>query len=160
MDQCQFNGVLTLNRLIVRLQNWLVNVLRSLKEPLLTDKQIDLLENLVGGMGKAEVNLTKGLVRRLLKIEDHIVQDRLGWKRVSWWLCPGSWKMCWWLFWGNNGGEVLERNELGWWSHLPVMRLVIKILLWQTVVSMIWPTTSNQFTCWCWCFTTWSQRWW
>ena len=44
----------------------------------MTDKQIDLLENLVGGMGKAEVNLTKGLVRRLLKIEDHIVQDRLG----------------------------------------------------------------------------------
>ena len=78
MDQYQFTGVLTLNRLIVRLQNWLVNVLRSLKEPLLTDKQIDLLKNLVGGMGKAEVNLTKGLVRRFLKIENHIVQDRLG----------------------------------------------------------------------------------
>ena len=78
MEQFQFTGVLTLNRLIVRLQSWLVNVLRSLKEPLLTDKQIDLLENLVGGMGKAEVNLTKGLVRRFLKIENHIVQDRLG----------------------------------------------------------------------------------
>ena len=78
MDQCQFTGVLTLNRLIVRLQNWLVNVLRSLKEPLLTDRQIDLLENLIRGMGKAEVNLSKGLVRRLLKIENHIVQDRLG----------------------------------------------------------------------------------
>ena len=78
MDQCQFTGALTLNRLIVRLQNWLVNVLTSLKKPLLTDKQINLVENLVGGMGKAEVNLTKGLVRWLLKIEDHIVQDRLG----------------------------------------------------------------------------------
>ena len=78
MEQFQFTGVLTLNRLIVRLQSWLVNVLRSLKEPLLTDKQIDLLKNLVGGTGKAEVNLTKGLVRRFLKIENHIVQDRLG----------------------------------------------------------------------------------
>ena len=67
-----------------RPQHWFANALTSRKECFLNDNQTDLLENLVGGMGKAEVNLTKGLVRRFLKIENHIVQDRLGWNRVSW----------------------------------------------------------------------------
>ena len=93
-----------------RLQHWFANALTSRKESFVTDRQTDLFDNLVGGMGKAEVNLTKGLVRRLLKIEDHIVQDRLGWNRVSWWSCPGFWKMWWWLFWGNGGEQLMFNN--------------------------------------------------